>query len=115
MSYNVDSVKYISGKLSISYEDVVNLLSLYDNLAESNFLEEIYNTPNPPEDGEIESPRWNGSGSGRNFDVFVKRVLPRTRGRADLVIIWEGGDDVTGLRVEDGKVTEKKVRMILED
>ena len=57
----------------------------------------------------ISSPYWYGEGSGTLWDTLITKVLPKTRGTADLIYCWEGGDSYTGIRVQDGKVTEHEV------
>jgi hypothetical protein len=57
----------------------------------------------------IEHPHWYGEGSGSRWDTLIKKVLPRTLGRADIIYCWEGGEWYTGIRVRDGVVTEHEV------
>jgi hypothetical protein len=56
---------------------------------------------------------WHGEGSGGCFDALVADLLPAFKGSADLVVIWEGGDSFSGLRVKDGLVVRHKVVMQL--
>lgn len=132
MSSNVDSIKYISGKLYIVRAKAAILLSELDNeLAEDNFLNDLVNPrrrrdysvkqePAPILDLnevlEIERVAWRGEFSGYSFDdSFLTKVLPATIGEAELLIIWERGDFIQGLHVKDGIVTKKKVKFVLED
>jgi len=110
MSYNIDSVSYISGELSVDrkrafdYEDEHG-----DELPEDCF---IYNVSGKfPENVALKYITWQGEHSG-DLDEF-KRALAITTGRAELLVCWEGGDRYTGLEVVDGVVTEKKVKFVL--
>jgi len=51
---------------------------------------------------------WSGEFSGTAYNDILGDLLRRTKGSADLVFHWEGGD-LTGLRVTDGKVTTHTV------
>jgi len=57
---------------------------------------------------------WGGSGSG-NLEALWEEILPIFEGTADLVVTWESGMGLDGLRVRDGKVTHHKVIQILGD
>jgi hypothetical protein len=54
---------------------------------------------------------WCGEGANNTDDFHA--ALSYTQGLADLLIIWEGGDSISGLRVNDGEVTEHDVVMSL--
>ena len=112
MSYNIDNVCYLSGKLFIRAGTLNRLWrEHYNHLPEDCFLTDL-----DGEDGEvlvIECPTWRAESSGASFDLF-QQVLSQTTGEADILVCWEGGDKYTGLRVRDGKVEEKGVRMVLE-
>lgn len=115
MSYNIDSVQIVTGFLTIESSLARKFAKdkgKYEmsQVPEDNFLDDVL-----IDDGEIkiDNPEWSGEGSGRSFDLF-KEVLGLTKGTADLVLTWEGGDSITGLRITDGLVEEKKVRMVLE-
>lgn len=113
MSYNIDTVDYIGeGRLTIDSKIGLAFAKKHqDRLPESHLFEDL-------EDDEgtvvIENPRWCSEGSGYRFDLF-KAALALTKGEADLVLVWEGGDSTTGLRVVNGEVTEKKVKHVLVD
>jgi hypothetical protein len=55
---------------------------------------------------KITSIDWYGEGSGHTFDYLKSTVAPLIKGRIEAVFVWEGGDLITGLIIEDGKVTE---------
>lgn len=119
MSYNIDHVEYLKGKLMITRENLAAAReAVKEDKPETNFLDdalEQFDVAGGPDDAvEIENPWWNGECSGVFSDNFEK-ALSFTKGTADLIVTWEGGDSVNGLRVEDGKVTQKKVRRQLED
>lgn len=113
MSYNIDSAKYISGSLSINGRDAIFLRDAHKReMPESNFLDEI-KVVDPDALYPIQYPWWQGEGSGRSRELF-KHVLTKTQGEAEILIVWEGGDCVSGLHVRNGTVTEKAVRFVLE-
>lgn len=49
---------------------------------------------------------WYGEGSGHTFNYFKGTVAPLIMGRIEAVFIWEGGDSISGLIIDDGKITE---------
>ncbi len=117
MSYNIDTVRYVSGKLFIDIKlarDLYRQLDKKRELAEDNFLVDLIDSD--VEDGlvEIDRPAWNGEFSGSEYDV-LKRLLERTEGEAQLLLVWEGGDRQTGLSVKNGVVKETKVKAVLDD
>jgi len=110
MSYNCDNVSYIGeGRLSVTLENVHAMIELAgEDYPEVNFLEDM-----PEEGGELESLCWCSEGSGYSFQSVFLKLLELTTGSADLVLQWEHGDSVSGLRVVDGKVTQHKVTFVL--
>jgi hypothetical protein len=48
---------------------------------------------------------WTGEGSGYSWDLF-EELLTKFIGGADLIVTWEGGDSLSGLRLLNGKVTK---------
>jgi hypothetical protein len=115
MSYNIDNIKVIAGgPLKIDKATLDTLLDEDVDRPEGNLLDE-YADAEPDADGNVtlKDLWWYGEGSGSTYDTFTDEVLPATTGKANLVIIWEGGDSVTGLRVIDGTVTECDVGYVL--
>ena len=55
-----------------------------------------------------------GEFSGNSEDALLA-ALQKTKGSAELLLTWEGGDSFTGLRVVDGKVTKHDIRFSLGD
>lgn len=117
MSYNIDHIEVLSGALSIRVADLRRLRRALKETAPKNcFLDDLASKlekiDEPPKEMTIDSARfwWHGEGSGNSYsDVFLPAVVPCLRGTADLVLTWEGGDSVSGLRIADGKATECKV------
>ncbi len=113
MSYNIDSSRYLSGSLSILGSKANRLLKKHGReMPESNLLEDI-DVDDPGAEYVIECPWWNGEGSGRSFDLLLT-LLAETTGEAEILLVCEGGDKISGIHVKDGVVTEKAVRMVLE-
>lgn len=121
MSYNIDSVQYVSGSLAMRCGDVVELMArCRDELPESCFLRDLVedvdidDPAGPDALQQIRSPNWQGECSGNGYELLRTQILPKTIGTATLLFIWEGGDSQSGLRVVDGVVTEGKVKVVIE-
>lgn len=52
----------------------------------------------------------SGVGSGWAQDC-VKGLLSHSTGQLEAVLVWEGGDSITRLIVDDGKVSEEKIEL----
>lgn len=52
-----------------------------------------------------------GEGSGIFYEAVLLPALEKSAGRLDAVIIWEGGDCITRLRVDAGCVQEEAVEL----
>lgn len=108
MSYNVDTIDVVAGELTITKMNLMRAQSAVpqEDRPEVCWLDETevdwrsYRTP--------VRLTWEGEGSGPTWLAF-KRSLLFTSGQADLVVCWEGGDSYTGLRVNNGLVTEHEV------
>ncbi len=116
MSTNIDHSEYLKGKLYIQRKHAQMVLRKYgDDLAEDNFLVDLdIDEGDLGENLEIARFAWTGEFSGHAYDDTLPHILKLTTGTADLLFSWEGGDFCTGLRVEDGKITKKKVKKELE-
>lgn len=119
MSYNVTSMEVIECSLTMPRETFNELReSLNGQFPEWSLMEEYGDKYGESDEvfwNKKIRPVWCYEGSGSLMDVFKKEILPKTRGTAELVLIWEGGDDVSGIRVKDGVVTEHKVTYKLAD
>ena len=120
MSYNIDSVRYIEGgPLRIKRKDareLVGELNKSRRRAEITFLDSLNLSNQLDQEAwlNITQPTWNGEFSGNTYNVLLNEVLPRTAGSAVLHFTWEGGDSHTALKVTDGKVEEKTIKMSVE-
>lgn len=114
MSYNIDTVEYLKGQLFITREKAAELIDKYKGeWPECCFLDDMNFTPgldNIP----IKYPYWCHEGSGSSYDQYLD-VLTFTNGKADILLVWEGGDTISGLTVRDGVVKEKNVKFKLVD
>lgn len=122
MSYNIDHIEVIkndnfrikASALKKLYKDYIND---GEHWPESNFAEQYTEHVNNPTVKSgfvyIDHGFWyNGEGSGWAFDALKER-LKEFKGSAELIVAWEGGDAVSGIRVIDGIVTEHEVKMSL--
>ncbi len=108
MSYNIDSITIIAqNEFTISESNFANISE--DECPESWEFETSADLIEHTKGGSFP---WHGEWSGRSFDK-LKEVLSLFTGSADMVLIWEGGDSTSGLRVVDGQVTEHKVLFTL--
>ena len=107
MSTNCTHAKYIRGELRLPVAKLAEFQRL--ELPATNFLQIPSSDRDAGDEVVIVKPWWCGDWSGNSFDTLRDTILPASRGSADLVFIWEGGEGFTGLRVEDGKVTEHDV------
>lgn len=118
MSYNIDTVESNVIDAWMTARDVVELSDECE-LPSGSFLEEMQSAAlvalkegDPNRRLPLPSLEWRGEWSGRSFqEVLQERVVPKIRGRAEAILIWEGGDSVSGLLVNDGKFAECKVVM----
>jgi hypothetical protein len=116
MSYNIDSIEIIaSDGFRISrakYDELKEAFEDSEKLPESSCFDDDWVTVCTKEVGDHIYPKhfwWQGEFSGRTHETLYDEVLPQFEGEADLVLIWEGGDGINGLRLRDGKVTEHEV------
>jgi hypothetical protein len=129
MSYNIDHIENVSCDLRITYGKFLALMKKYEGeLPEANFLHDLadtysyLDTDDDSEDLEealktvleIKNVAWCGGGSGRTR-ALLETILKKCDGTADLVLIWEGGDTVTGIKVRDGNITRCKVGYTLTE
>lgn len=113
MSYDIDNIASVvdKGDLIISKTAVTRLRSQTEHeLPEIHPLDtsELAESKELPGFFIIRRMMWCGEGSGSTYCLLLE-FLSKTLGRADLIICWEGGDSFTGLRVQDGTVTEHEV------
>lgn len=109
MAYNVDSSRYLNGELYIQGTTAIRLRDELDHdLAECNPLEDMEAT----EEWVPMPCSWYGSWSGKGYEAFLT-ILKHTRGSADILLTWEGGDSLEGIRVVDGVLIPVELRMVL--
>ena len=110
MSYNISTIKYIGpGKLTITATDLGRaMIELRGKTPSRCFIGDTANlSPIAPDVLQVERVEWCGEGANDEEALF--RALAHTDGYADLLVIWEGGDSITGLRVNDGEVVAHDV------
>jgi hypothetical protein len=108
MSYNIDSIETLSGSLEIHASDLA--VDQREWPPEDNFIEDVQRQSGDGPFGWLPIKRlaWSGEGSG-STEPLLKTLLSKTRGSAEFILCWEGGDSFSGLRVIDGVVTEHEV------
>lgn len=118
MGYNVDHVECLSGELTISEEGKAWLVRA-ENGEGPEWFPEI--GPRIGDDDTV-IMRWSGEGSGnaasaRGIDPCTRSPLEEffsfTRGTAEFVFYWEGGESRSGYRVVDGAMKEYEVEIRL--
>lgn len=111
MSTNCNTL-YIDGELRLSVQKFEEFKNL-ERLPDGCFLNCPENCCHREGDEMvITDPWWYGEGSGWSFDTLKETILPATTGKADLLFVWEGAE-FSGLRVENGVVTEHDVELSL--
>lgn len=120
MSYNIDSVKCLILDAQMKASDILNSYFDYEeHLPESNFLDHYFDRAEELVDLDrdeminIDNFYWSGSGAGSRSLNLLKKIAPLIVGKVHAVLIWEGGDSITGFKIEDGKFIECKVSMAL--
>ena len=119
MPYNIDSIDIIDGALYINDAHIAEAVGPtgFEFVPETCFVANPtsrYSGCIEPGTGRIRDLGWYGEGSGHSYPILLG-ALRLCTGRADIIICWEGGDAYTGLRVDNGKVTEHEVKMTLGD
>jgi len=118
MSYNITGSKIVkaSKDFYITKAKLEELRAQYGEdecLPESNFLDPGWERHQIVK-GDKVYPKylwWSGTGYAEDL---LKKILPAFNGSVDLVLIWEGGDSISGLRLKDGKVTKHEVGYVLK-
>ena len=97
----------ISGGLTISSSNRDKLIEEWKEVTtpEDNFIEDL-DTECVAD--QVVDPVWYGEFSGSTFPYFLD-VLTYTYGSIEIIVTWEGGEDVQGIRVVEGVVTQHKV------
>ena len=64
-------------------------------------------------DGEfhVSDFEFYGEGSGTFYDWILEPALEESTGTLKAVLIWEGGDSITRLKVENGNVESSEVEL----
>lgn len=110
MSYNIDHVDCLVLDARMLGKDWKRLSAETDKYPEISFFED--QDPDLLEDN-IEYPldtfSWSGEGSGWAYDWLKDEVAPCIHGRIEAIMIWEGGDSVSGFKIVDGVFVEHKV------
>jgi len=117
MSYNIDTVQVLTLDAWMAEVDRDRLaVELKDELPERCFLtEEDAFGPNESGTRKLLMFSWSGVWSGNSMgNGTFQRVAACLHGRIEAVLIWEGGDSISGLRVVDGKVSNPAVVHALE-
>lgn len=110
MSTNVDHVECLSGELTISEEGKAWLAKAEQGEGPEWFPEV---GPRIGHDDTV-IMRWSGERSGCAAEYgALEEFFAFTRGTAEFVLCWEGGEFMTGYRVVDGVMTEHHVTVSL--
>ncbi len=123
MSYNISSVKILKINAYMLAGDIILLHSNeHQDLPESCFLKDLYEeasdkikNSSPLAQIKLTKLNWCHSWSGMSFDVLINNIAPMIKGNAEVVFIWEGGDSISGLKINDGIVTKCDVEFVLRE
>lgn len=119
MAYNVSRITKLSGSLVLPAHNVARARVL---LASSEMSEGVLPRPvkgnKTDADVTLEPLNWTHDFSGRTWgytlthpDALFVRFIALTEGHADFLVIWEGGDSLTGLRIVDGRAIKCDVNI----
>ncbi len=115
MGQRITSVDCLSGELTISDDGIAWLnRDDFDLDGPDGRLPE--SAPEARHDGEryVVDMHWTGEGSATAIDCgALRKFFSLTRGTAEFVFTWNGGDFCTGYRVVDGVMTEHEVEFKL--
>ena len=117
MSYDID--RTIVANSHNAWMSMVDFIVLKANLAEDDlpekcFFDYVKNMFDITARIEFKDRlMWSGSGSGSTYEVLRDKILPKVHGWLELVFIWNGGDSITGIAVDDGRVIECEVQYVL--
>lgn len=53
----------------------------------------------------------SGEGSGTFYGWILRPALEESTGRLEAVLVWEGGDSIQRLQVNDGKIAESEIEL----
>lgn len=114
MSYNIDRITVLRGTLSIDAAEARAFARKHAGDTPAGSFLSAWAKLDDQCHGPIPQQKisWCHDGSGDSFELF-KSALSLTRGDADLVLIWERGDYVSGLKVREGRVEEMDVEFVL--
>lgn len=114
MSYNISHSEYIKGELWIDAQKARELyLQFEDDLPEGNFFDHLDIMVEGDGDTLIDRFWWYGEHSGHAYESCLFEILKHTKGHAQLLFVWEGGDSRTAVEVKDGLVTKRKIKTSL--
>jgi hypothetical protein len=103
MSYNIDNILQTTCSLSMSLEDFSTFAESED-LPELNFFKYEICYELSEEAAIIKQLWWSGQWSGHGWDFLVDEILPATKGAFNGIVVWEGGDSIKRLIVNDGAI-----------
>ena len=105
MSYNTSNISFLSGALYITDKKLKKFEKKHDYPTSDIRMREV-------DDGKNQILHIPSGECTLNH--LLPEFLAMTEGKADLLVIWEGGDSVSGLRVEDGVVEKMDVEYVLK-
>ena len=118
MSYNIDAWKTKTiNNLYIPLEAVRNLRDTEIILKEENYIEveglsEMFELIGQLDGKNVQVLKiyTGGEGSGSTWEDF-KQMLTQSKGKLVATQVWEGGDSITKLIVNDGQVKEENIEI----
>jgi len=108
MSYNLDSIEILKGKLKISKKDVLDLKHDFrKHFPEGCFLHAINLRPSEYNDEliSLDNICWYGVGSGRSYEILENEIFPKLKGKATIIETWEVGDTIEKYTLVNGVKT----------
>lgn len=107
MSYNITAINILEGSLSIRKEDLLTHKPKRENIPEINLFEEAEQNEDEIYTLTNKIP-WCGQFSGESYQFYLLPILMYFNGIAHIQVIWEGGDCIQLLTVDNGKIWKTK-------
>ncbi len=108
---DICGVHWIDGSLRATPEGLAWLQKASDGEFEDKSVPEML--PHVRDDGTVEM-NWHGMGAAESLgDGTLVEFLSHTAGRAEFALVDEYGEEMRGVRVNDGKTTFHVVKLVL--
>lgn len=116
MSYDITHVETQACDLTISVQNLSRAREM--DLPHFNPLWGIHEPGSAPDSNgnfTITRFRWSGPGSGRAYEKSFSDFVGLLEGKAHLVLFWNGGAEVEGVKIQEGRAYNVPAQIILDE